>query len=301
MLSVQLVITLVFASIFSKLVPRVSVARWLLGSSGLVCYLAPEDRELKSLAGYSSSSSASNGRGSRRRKKDQQKHDVFSGDLEAFTIPRNLDVQLEKASVNVGDLEQLRFYEEYQWLVDFSAYALLVYASTEVYMSVFPDRASSEINLSMVWSLLVAGSAYKMLAAVTGLYFKSGSEGSSGSGERSLVIVMAFLYLLAAMVALVVDEEYLEAGLDEAYDSFNKSASVFLADNAGLDSRSAHDQSQLKFSVTTLLFQWACFQARSKILSGAVVCLYRRSFHLPWNSAVQDAMGRPAVRRGQRR
>ena len=67
---------------------------------------------------------------------------------------------------------------------------------------------------------------------MTGLYFKGES-----TGERSLVIVMGFVYLLAAMVALIVDEKYLETGLDEAYDSFNKSAAVFLADNDALDSR----------------------------------------------------------------
>ena len=67
---------------------------------------------------------------------------------------------------------------------------------------------------------------------MTGLYFRGES-----TGERSLVLVMGFVYLVAAMVALVVDERYLETGLDEAYDSFNRSAAIFLADNDALDSR----------------------------------------------------------------
>ena len=69
MLSIQLVITMVFASIFSKLVPAYSLARKLLASSGkqswhqaikqhicmflylgLVRYLPPEDDELRTLA-----------------------------------------------------------------------------------------------------------------------------------------------------------------------------------------------------------------------------------------------------------
>lgn len=48
---------------------------------------------------------------------------------------------------------------------------------------------------------------------------------------------MGFFYFLSAMVALAVDERYLETGLDQAYDSFNASAAAFLADNAALDSR----------------------------------------------------------------
>lgn len=40
---------------------------------------------------------------------------------------------------------------------------------------------------------------------------------------------MAFIYLLAAMMVLIVDENTLEVGLEDAYDTFNKSASVFLS------------------------------------------------------------------------
>ena len=47
---------------------------------------------------------------------------------------------------------------------------------------------------------------------------------------------MGFAYLFLAMLILIVDENTLETGLDEAYASFNESASAFLADNAGLDS-----------------------------------------------------------------
>lgn len=55
-----------------------------------------------------------------------------------------------------------RYYDEYQWLVDFSVYALLVYACAEAYIFLLPARAAQEINLSMVTCLLVAGSAYKV-------------------------------------------------------------------------------------------------------------------------------------------
>ena len=111
----------------------------------------------------------------------------------------------------------------------------------------------------MVTCLLVAGSAFKCLSSLTGLYFRSGSgiradessasastsqssssktvESTSTGAERSLVLMMFGVYLLAAMIALVVDESYLETGLDSAYESFNRSAAVFLADNAALDSR----------------------------------------------------------------
>lgn len=131
-----------------------------------------------------------------------------------------------------GDVVQLRFFTEYQWLVDFSVCSVLVYLVTEIYVFYFPTKAATEVNLSLVWCFLVAGFAYRLLCSVNSLYFR-GEE----SGERSLVVVMGFVYLLLAMMILVVDEDTLETGLDEAYASFNQSAAQFLQDNTGLDSR----------------------------------------------------------------
>lgn len=39
---------------------------------------------------------------------------------------------------------------------------------------------------------------------------------------------MGFLYLLVSMIILIVDEETLEFGLENAYNSFNTSATSFL-------------------------------------------------------------------------
>jgi hypothetical protein len=49
-LGIQIVITMVVASIMSKVGPYLSFARWMLTSSGLVRYVHPSDEELKELA-----------------------------------------------------------------------------------------------------------------------------------------------------------------------------------------------------------------------------------------------------------
>lgn len=51
---------------------------------------------------------------------------------ETFHIPRNLDITLETAKVSDLDIIHLRFYNEYQWLVDFALYSSIVYSITEV-------------------------------------------------------------------------------------------------------------------------------------------------------------------------
>ena len=60
-------------------------------------------------------------------------------------------------------------------------------------------KATQEVNLSMVWCILVVGFAYKLLMSLTGLYF----EGEEAQGERSLVIVMAAAYLFLSMMVLI--------------------------------------------------------------------------------------------------
>ena len=62
-----------------------------------------------------------------------------------------------------------------------------------------PLKAAQEVNLSMVWCILVVGFAYKLLMSLTGLYF----EGVEAQGERSLVIVMGAAYLFLAMMILI--------------------------------------------------------------------------------------------------
>lgn len=62
------------------------------------------------------------------------------------------------------------------------------------------------------------------MISITLRYF----QGEESVGERSTCIVMGFLYLLVSMIILIIDEETLEFELENAYSSFNTSATSFL-------------------------------------------------------------------------
>lgn len=47
----------------------------------------------------------------------------------------------------------LHYFPEFQWLVDFTVAATVVYLITELYYSL--TQASGEMNISVVWCLLV--------------------------------------------------------------------------------------------------------------------------------------------------
>ena len=122
-LSIQLAITLVVASVMSRVGPFFSFARWLLTrGAGLVRYVHPDDDELRQLANLpprkyvnpeTNGSSSKGGRRGRNHNQQQQQHQA-NGAGDVFNVPKSIDLQLDKADISVHDIVQLRFYTEYQ-------------------------------------------------------------------------------------------------------------------------------------------------------------------------------------------
>ncbi|KAF7995567.1 hypothetical protein HCN44_006674 [Aphidius gifuensis] len=228
LLGAQLVITLVMVSLIQKISPYFSFSRWLLCSTGLIRYLYPTDQQLKNIAGIPKEKPKKNSKHENGKKTD------------TFHIRRSLDITLETTKVSELDVIHLKYYTEFQWLLDFSIYAVITYTLTEVYNYFYP--IIDDLNLSMLWCVLVIVFAFKMLVTLWAQYFK----GDESVGERSTCIVAGFAYLLVAMIVLIIDENTLEIGLDKAYTSFNHSASTFLG-NQGIHSAGPASQIVLKF------------------------------------------------------
>ncbi|KAL2294065.1 hypothetical protein Nmel_007785 [Mimus melanotis] len=204
-IGVQLVVTMVMASVIQKIIPHYSLARWLLCSGSLQWYQHPTEEELRILAGKQRGKS----------KKDRK----YNGHIEnkPLTIPKDIDLHLETKSVTERDTIALHYFPEYQWLVDFTVAATVVYVVTEAYYSVM--KPSQEMNISIVWCLLVLAFAVKILFSLTTHYFKV-----EDGGERSVCVTFGFFFFVKAMAILIVTENYLEFGL-ESGNSFLQSSS----------------------------------------------------------------------------
>ncbi|KAI7812407.1 transmembrane protein 161B isoform X1 [Triplophysa rosa] len=218
-ISVQLVVTMVMASVIQKIIPHYSFARWLLCSGSLHWYQHPTDDELRTLAGKQQKGG--------KNKKDRK----YNGHLEnkPLTIPKDIELQLETKCIAEVDTLALHYFPEFQWLVDFTVAATVVYLITELYFCV--AEPSGEMNISVVWSLLVLAFVMKILFSLTAHYFRL-EEG----GERSLCITFAFFFFVKAMAILIVTENYLEFGLETGFANFSESAVQFL-ENQGLESQ----------------------------------------------------------------
>uniref|UniRef100_V5I0P1 Putative conserved plasma membrane protein n=1 Tax=Ixodes ricinus TaxID=34613 RepID=V5I0P1_IXORI len=241
LLGVQIVITMIMASVLQKLSYQFSFSRWII-CKRLVRYLHPTDEELKSLAGISGK--PHKGKGKRDKWRDRGRNGTLNEDkdYQEFLVPKNLQFELDMAPIGIGEAIQLRFYSDYQWLLDFAGCAVVVYALTEAYYHFLPGR--EEVNLSLVWCLLVLGFATKVLFSLTALYFR----GEEPVGERSLCLVSGLSFFVLAMVVLIADEEFLEFGLRDAYLSFNESSHQFL-EIQGLSSSGPTSQLMFKLGL----------------------------------------------------
>lgn len=222
-LGAQLVCSLVVFSLLQKLAKHYSLGRWLL-CGRLFRFLHPTDDQIKKTAGIATTSGPSK---AKNRKFDNRKEKVGTGNSEGFSVPRNIPLELDTAKVELIDLIQLKFFDEYQWLMDFSVSALVVYVLTEIYYAI---GHRSEMNISILWCLLAIAFCLRMLVAQTAMYFKS-DEG----GEKVLCITFGFFFLVVAMGVLVIDTTILEIGLQEGYQNFSEGATSFLKEQ-GLES-----------------------------------------------------------------
>ncbi|XP_025923047.1 transmembrane protein 161B isoform X5 [Apteryx rowi] len=212
---------MVMASVIQKIIPHYSLARWLLCSGSLRWYQHPTEEQLRILAGKQRGKS----------KKDRK----YNGHIEnkPLTIPKDIDLHLETKSVTERDTLALHYFPEYQWLVDFTVAATVVYVVTEAYYSIV--KPSPEMNISVVWCLLVLAFAVKILFSLTTHYFKV-----EDGGERSVCVTFGFFFFVKAMAILIVTENYLEFGLESGFSNFSESAMQFL-EKQGLESQMSED------------------------------------------------------------
>nr|XP_015831728.2 transmembrane protein 161A [Nothobranchius furzeri] len=207
LMGIQLVVSLLAASVMQRMAPHCSFARWLLCNGSLYRFKHPSEGELCALAG-------------KHIPKQNRRDRRQNGENKPLTVPKDIDLQLEKAPINVIDALVLRFFLEYQWLVDFAVYAMGIFLFTECYYSVVD--ASKEVNIGAIWCVLTVLFGLKTLHTLMSHYFRS-EEG----GERSVCLAFGFLSLLVAMLVLVVREDYLEFGLESGFSSLFDNLEIF--------------------------------------------------------------------------
>uniref|UniRef100_K7FHD2 Transmembrane protein 161A n=1 Tax=Pelodiscus sinensis TaxID=13735 RepID=K7FHD2_PELSI len=181
-MGVQLVVSLITASIMQKMSPHCSFARWLLCSCSLHRYKHPSEEELCALAGKQKPKT----------RRDRRMNGVT--EEKPLSVPKDINLHLETAPITTVDALVLRYFLEYQWFVDFAVYSTLIYLFTEGYYCLVDP--CKEMNIGVLWCLLTVFFSVKIFFMVMHHYFRS-EEG----GERSVCLIFAFFFLLLALNA----------------------------------------------------------------------------------------------------
>lgn len=139
-----------------------------------------------------------------------------------FTIPCNIDIELEKIPVDEMSLYSQYKYTDYKWLVDFSLCAVLVFVLIELTALLRPQIFVTEVNIGFIWCSMVVVFAMKELLSLTAAYWRS-----DDSGERTMAVSFGFFFFILALGVLVVDERILDFQLEAGYNHFTQKLEDF--------------------------------------------------------------------------
>ncbi|XP_045847800.1 transmembrane protein 161A isoform X2 [Meles meles] len=173
-LGVQLVVTLLTATLMHRLAPHCSFARWLLCNGSLFRYKHPTEEELRALEG----------KPPRPRGRKERWANGYSEE-KPLSVPRDAPFQLETCPLTAVD-------------------------ALEAYYYVLGP--AKETNIAVFWCLLTVAFSIKMFLMVTRLYF-SAEEGGERSVCLTFAFLFLLLAMLVQVVQEETLELGLEPGL----------------------------------------------------------------------------------------
>ncbi|XP_027443382.2 transmembrane protein 161A isoform X3 [Zalophus californianus] len=172
-LGVQLVVTLLTATLMHRLAPHCSFARWLLCNGSLFRYKHPTEEELRALEGKP-----------KPRGRKERWANGYSEE-KPLSVPRDAPFQLETCPLTAVDALEAYYYV------------------------LGPVK---ETNIAVFWCLLAVAFSVKMFLVVTRLYF-SAEEGGERSVCLTFAFLFLLLVMLVQVVQEDTLELGLEPGL----------------------------------------------------------------------------------------
>ncbi|XP_023103534.1 transmembrane protein 161A isoform X2 [Panthera onca] len=172
-LGVQLVVTLLTATLMHRLAPHCSFARWLLCNGSLFRYKHPSEEELRALEGKP-----------KPRGRKERWANGYSEE-KPLSVPRDAPFQLETCPLTAVDALEAYYY------------------------ALGPAK---ETNIAVFWCLLTVAFSIKMFLTVTRLYF-SAEEGGERSVCLTFAFLFLLLAMLVQVVREETLELGLEPGL----------------------------------------------------------------------------------------
>ena len=236
---VQLVLTMIIASFLHKLAPYYSLGRWLV-TFRIHRYLPPSDKLLRPhMTAPSQSSKATKKKAANQREKILASPKSTPEELMAAinydpngldqnqVVPKSIALSLKLDSSPLkwdGCVGNLHYSREFEIIVNLTLASVFVYCATYIYFHIKPSAMTSEYNLSVIWLLLVVSYTFKVLFSLTVVYLSD----EEFAHQRSLIIVFTTLFFVLALIVLVLDESFLDFGLERSHEDLSRCLSILL-------------------------------------------------------------------------
>ena len=134
--------------------------------------------------------------------------------LDSFTIPKDSDMVVRQNKItSYTQISLLPHGDNIDMTILLSVSSCLIYFVTEmlVFLGYSP---ASDIHLSYIWSMVVLVYCFKFLGYMLKVYIQL------GGGERSLVALSTFLFVVIALFVSMADKRYIDFGVEEGYSDF---------------------------------------------------------------------------------
>ena len=223
-----MVLTMIVASFLHKLSPFYSLGRWLL-TWHIFRYLPPSDKLLRPHVSMPSAAAKKKTISQRAKALSSKSSSptLFTADPtsldQTLGVPKSANIQLEQSAVKWHDVFQIHFSGELEFLLNLTLAVVVVFACTSLYHYFSPVVAASEFNLTSIWIMSLVLYAYKQLFSLTKVYLSD-----ELAHQRSLCMVFTLLLFVCALVVLLIDESYLNFGLNKSHEDLCQSISVIL-------------------------------------------------------------------------
>lgn len=122
------------------------------------------------------------------------------------------------------DLTFIKYTDDFQTFVDVALASMVIYASTEFYLSLSPSR--DEINLSVVWCVMALVYGLAILVSITRNYLRS-------SSEASLLYVFAALAFVVSLLTQMADSRLFRFQLIDAFRNVSSTSVSLITGDVG--------------------------------------------------------------------
>ena len=197
---VQVVITMIVASVVHKLSPYYSFGRWFI------------TKRLRFYSFVTSSKSSrdggSNEKSTSNRKKSGRSHQKNHREKEET-------MTIEECLLTALDLLGMHYSVELKWMLDLLMATFFIFVGTTIYFYVNPSAPHNQMNLSAIWVGFLLLYTIIILFSLMKIYLAEELP-----KERLSQIVISFILVTCCMIILLVEEDLFDFKITKLYQEF---------------------------------------------------------------------------------